>query len=289
MTVDDYNAFVALGKGMAGPQRLQGAAVERPVHHRRRPDRLDVRRPPDLLVHLGALPAGDGRRSGATTTRPTRGSRPQTARNRAALLYFINVGGCPYGAIGLDQDLLRPVLRRRRGQPRLDRSTPTGPTRRRRPPLGPRRTPSPRRSTACGSSPTASRRVGTPTSRVCRRGPRSTPTTWTGGRRCGARPITIPGSPNLRFLSFRFSYAHGPSSAADTFKLFIEDDGGNRTEVWSVAGNASTQGAGWRTARVNVSSGATRTIRLVFQATDASPNSLMEIGIDDVILERAAT
>ena len=40
-----------------GPaQRLQGRAVERPVHHRRRPDRLDVRPLSDLLVHLGALP-----------------------------------------------------------------------------------------------------------------------------------------------------------------------------------------------------------------------------------------
>ena len=43
------------------------------------------------------------RRSGATTTRPTRTIAPQTARNRGALLYFIDIGGCPYRAIGKEQ------------------------------------------------------------------------------------------------------------------------------------------------------------------------------------------
>ena len=66
-----------MGKAMARAQRLQGRAVERPLHHRRRPDRLDVRRPPDLLVHLGALSARDVDASGATTTRRTRRSPPR--------------------------------------------------------------------------------------------------------------------------------------------------------------------------------------------------------------------
>ena len=37
-------------------ERLPGAAVGRVVHHRRRPDRLDVRAAGDLLVHPGGLP-----------------------------------------------------------------------------------------------------------------------------------------------------------------------------------------------------------------------------------------
>ena len=53
------------GPGVAGardggPERLRRQAVVRPLHHRRRPDRLDVREVPDLLVHLRAVPDGEG-------------------------------------------------------------------------------------------------------------------------------------------------------------------------------------------------------------------------------------
>ena len=58
-------------------ERLHGAAVVRPVHHRRRPDRLAVRDLPDLQLHLRALPVRDSRRSGRTTTPTTRRSRPR--------------------------------------------------------------------------------------------------------------------------------------------------------------------------------------------------------------------
>ena len=76
------------GQGDGRAERLQGRAVERPLHHRRRPDRLDVRRPPDLLVHLGALPARDGDRLG----RPLPARRGHRAPDgpqprRAALLH----------------------------------------------------------------------------------------------------------------------------------------------------------------------------------------------------------
>ena len=71
------------GPGDGADQRLQGRAVVRPVHHRRRPDRLAVREVPDLHLHLRAVPAPRRRRSGATTTPTTRRSParpPATAR-----------------------------------------------------------------------------------------------------------------------------------------------------------------------------------------------------------------
>ena len=51
--------------------------------------------PADLLVHLGALPARDADRLGRPLPAPTRTIAPQTARNRAALLYFLDARRLP--------------------------------------------------------------------------------------------------------------------------------------------------------------------------------------------------
>ena len=56
MTGLDQKVFASLGRAMAPDQRLHGGAVVRPVHHRRRPDRLALRHLSDLHVHVRAVP-----------------------------------------------------------------------------------------------------------------------------------------------------------------------------------------------------------------------------------------
>ena len=54
-------------------------------------------------------------------------------------------------------------------------------------------------------------------------------------------PIALPATPGA--LSFSYVFAHGPSSAADFFRLYVEDEGGTKHLVWHVDGTASTVGA----------------------------------------------
>ena len=60
MTTLDHSVFVSLGRAMAARNGYVAEAVLRPVRHRRRPDRLDVRAAPHLHLHLRAVPARDG-------------------------------------------------------------------------------------------------------------------------------------------------------------------------------------------------------------------------------------
>ena len=131
-----------------GPdQRLHGDAVEQPVHHRRRRDRLGLRPRAHLHVHVRALPepqpgqldravlpAGRGHRTG---DRAQQGGHPDPDRG----------GRLPVRGDRQDEDALRPAVRRPRDLRRLDRQPSSARTRprpahgsartRRRPPARP--------------------------------------------------------------------------------------------------------------------------------------------------------
>ena len=112
---------------------------------------------------------------------------PQTARNRAALLYFLDIAGCPYRAIGKEKTALRPVPRRLRDQSRLD-VQPVRNRHRRPPGRGPARDPEP---TVDRQHPDAARRRRTPASSRWSPAARPTaapaPTTSTAAPRRSAR------------------------------------------------------------------------------------------------------
>ena len=121
MTALDHAAFVALGRAMAARNGYRRQAVVRPVHHRRRPDRLDVRAPPDLLATpTSCIPTekatvwGDHYPDDSLIA-------AQTERNRTALLHLIDRAACPYADLGggLRGRQLRAAVRRPRDQPRL--------------------------------------------------------------------------------------------------------------------------------------------------------------------------
>ena len=99
MTSADHAAFVAMGRAMAA--RNGYTAEQSSDLYITDGDQIDwlygssgSSRSPGSCIRRRPRP------SGATTTRRTRTSRRQTARNRKALLYFLTVASCPYRTIG---------------------------------------------------------------------------------------------------------------------------------------------------------------------------------------------
>ncbi|MGH3683093.1 MAG: M4 family metallopeptidase, partial [Natronosporangium sp.] len=94
--------------------------------------------------------------------------------------------------------------------------------------------------------------------------------------------ITLPsGTINL---SFDWYLAHlNNASSADFFRVSVVTGGGT-TQVFNQAGAATNRAGAWATANVNLSGFAGQTIRLRIQAADAATGSLVEAGVDDVLI-----
>ena len=99
-------------------------------------------------------------------------------------------------------------------------------------------------------------------------------------------PIAIPSKPGP--LSFRYYFGHGPSSSADSLKVYVEDAAHVRTLVWQRTGTASTVYGAWTRTTASLTPFAGKKVQLVFRATDGGADSLVEVGIDDVRVERPA-
>jgi carboxypeptidase T len=207
----------------------------------------------------------------------------ETARNRSALLYLIGAAGCPYGAIGQAQQNCGPFFddmeigrgwtvdpdgtdtatggRFARGDPA---ATAWGGI-----PIQPDRAYSGRYAfvtgLAAGSSPNANDLDGRSTIRSV--------------------PIALPAT-GAGNLSFRYTFAHGTVSSADWLKAYVEDGVGTRTPVWSTIGSLRSAGVTWARAAVPLAAWSGQTIRIVFEAVDGGRDSLLEVGIDDVRVER---
>ncbi len=208
----------------------------------------------------------------------------QTARNKSALLYFLNNGHCPYILLGSAQQNCGPLFddtEIARGWTLNPDGTDTAATAKR----FTRADPAPTTQNGLRSQPdgVTSGRYAFVTGSAAG----STPNSYDlDGRTTLRSPaVRLPSVPGQ--LSFRYVYSHGPSSSADGVKVWVEDTVTKvRTLVWSAAGSATTVGASWRTATASMTRFGGRTIWIIIQATDAGPDSLMEVLIDDVRLER---
>jgi bacterial leucyl aminopeptidase len=93
--------------------------------------------------------------------------------------------------------------------------------------------------------------------------------------------IALPSSGALT-LSFQYYLAHGSNSqAADSFRVFVVS-GTTATQVFQSLGAASNRNGAWTAATASLSAFAGQTVRLRFEAADASTASLVEAGVDDV-------
>jgi subtilisin family serine protease len=97
--------------------------------------------------------------------------------------------------------------------------------------------------------------------------------------------ITLPSGTIT--LSFAWYLAHlNNATSADFFRVSVVV-GSSATVVFSQAGAATNRAGAWATATVNLSSFAGQTIRIRVEAADASTASLIEAGVDDVLVTQS--
>jgi extracellular elastinolytic metalloproteinase len=100
--------------------------------------------------------------------------------------------------------------------------------------------------------------------------------------------ITLPAGATLN-LTFSYYLAHGTnSSSADFFRAFVVNSAGAATQVFQELGAADDDDAAYVTTSpaINISAFAGQTVRIRFQAADASTASLVEAAVDNVTITR---
>jgi hypothetical protein len=284
MTVLDHQAFVAFGKGMAARNGYH--AEQSSDLYITDGDQIDwlygTQRifsftwelyPPETSTVWGDhYPADEN-------------IAAQTANNKAALLYFLSNGHCPYAVLGRARTDCGPLFddfEGSRGWAANPDGTDTAPVNAR----FTRGNPAPTTASGLRIQPdgAVSGQYALVTGVSAGAGPNSND--LDGRSTVRSVPVALPATPGP--LTFRYVFAHGPGTTADTVKVFVEAQDGTRTAVWSVAGSGSTVGASWRSATVNLAAFGGTTIRLVIQATDGGPDSLVEVLVDDVRIQRPA-
>jgi len=94
--------------------------------------------------------------------------------------------------------------------------------------------------------------------------------------------ISLPSGTNLE-LSFSWYFAHlNNATSADYLRVFVVS--GGTTQVFQVLGAAVNRPGAWTGASLDISSFAGQTIQIQIEAADAGTASLIEAGIDDVVI-----
>jgi hypothetical protein len=97
--------------------------------------------------------------------------------------------------------------------------------------------------------------------------------------------ITLPAVPGD--LTFAWSFGTWyRSTTEDSFQAFVEAGDGTRTLVFERRGAPGGRVAAWATARVPLTAWGGQSIRIVFAATDGGVDNLVDAGVDDVRVER---
>jgi carboxypeptidase T len=207
---------------------------------------------------------------------------PQTSRNRGALLYFIDIAGCPYRAVGLEKTHCGTF----RDDFEILRGWVTNP-------YGTDTTPSGwwvqkgAEATSVGGVPMQLGQAYSGARGIVtgeRAGTTASANDVDGITTIRSAPIVLPST--VGSLTFRYYFAHDTkSSRDDSFQVFVESDGVG-TLVFREHGNAFVDGARWVKAGTPLTEWAGKTIRVVFVVTDGGTDSLVEAGVDDVQIEQ---
>jgi hypothetical protein len=284
MSVDDHSAFVTMGKAMA---RLNGYKAEQSSDlYITDGDQIDwmygVHR---IFSFTWELYPPETSTVWGDHYPPDEKIAPETARNKGALLYLMDIGGCAYRAIGKDVTHCGPfnddfeIWRGWASDPFGTDTATSG--------QWARRDPAP---TSSGGSPM---QLGTTTSgaqAMVTGGPAGTSANANdldgGTTTIRSAPIKLPAQ--VGSLTFRYYFAHGSnSSTGDSFMAWV-DVGGTRYRVFRKLGANNVQAARWAKVAVPLTKWAGQTVRVVFTAADGGPDSLVESGIDDVRIEMSS-
>jgi carboxypeptidase T len=282
MTVADHSVFVAMGKAMAArngykPEQssdlyiTDGDQIDWMYgRHRIFSYTWELYPPETATVWGDHYPADEN-------------IAPQTARNRSALLYFIDMAGCPYAAIGAQQamcgafmddfEIGRGWTINPYGNDAADRGA------------WARGDPEPTFTGGVLIQPPHPHSGSNAFTTGLAAGSTASANDLDGGATTiRSQPILLPST--VGSLTFRWYFAHdAKSSRADSFLVFVES-GGTRTRVFREYGGPSLDEASWQKGGVPLARWAGQSVRIVFQATDGGPDNLVEAGVDDVYIER---
>ncbi len=211
----------------------------------------------------------------------------QTARNRSAILYLIDHADCPYAAVDA------AAANRNCGPLYDDFELDRGWT---RDPYG----------TDTATAGRWERGIPAPTSKsgpkqlAASSGQRALVTGAAAGSRPAAndldggrttmrsRPVTLDADPaKVGQLSFYYLFAHAATStSADLFRVQIEAQDGTRTTVFEQRGKPVDRDGAWTQVYLSIDAWAGQTVRVVVQAVDGGAGNLVEAGVDDVRIRR---
>ena len=97
--------------------------------------------------------------------------------------------------------------------------------------------------------------------------------------------IALTGGTNYR-LRFNYYLAHGSNATSADF-LRVRVVGASSATVLNVAGAAANRNGAWAASpSIDLGAFAGQTVRIVIEAADASTASLVEAGVDDVVVTR---
>jgi len=285
MSVFDHQAFVAMGKGMAArngytPEQSSDLYITDG-------DQIDwLYGRQRIFSYTWELYPPETPTVWGDHYPPDETIATATAHNRSALLYFLSVGWCPYSTIGRTQQDCGPYF----DDAEIYRGwelNPDGTDTARISSRFGRGDPQP--TTYAGKrmqvDQTASGRYAYVTGALA--GSSASTYDLDGSSTLRSTPIALPSVTGP--LSFRYYFGHGPSSSKDSVRVYVEDEAHNRTLVWSKLGTSSTVAAAWTRVAVSLTPWAGQTVRFVIRAEDGGSDSLVEVGIDDVRVERPAS
>jgi hypothetical protein len=203
----------------------------------------------------------------------------QTARNRSALLYVIDVGGCPYRAAGYTKQncgALYDDFEINRGWQLNPYGTDTA---------GSGRWQVARPIVVYYSGVPTQLGTGTSGSKVlvtgAATGGAASANDIDGTTTVRSAPVDVPANPGA--LTFNWYLAHrANSTSADSLRAYIEDEAGVRVQVFAATGKAAVVAAAWKAATVGITQWAGHKIRIVFTATDGGGDSIVEAAVDDL-------
>jgi hypothetical protein len=209
----------------------------------------------------------------------------QMARNRAALLYFMETSWCPYSTLGI------AVMTAHCGPFRDDFEIYRGWQ------VNPNGTDSAVRGQWQLGNPSnislggRLRQLGTSASG------RLNLVTGAGIGGTASRNDVDGGTTTIRSATIHlpavpgdltFAWSFGTwyrSTTDDSFQAFVEAGDGTRTLVFERRGAPGGRVAKWSTARVSLAAWGGQSIRIVFAATDGGVDNLVDAGVDDVRVE----
>lgn len=210
----------------------------------------------------------------------------ETTRNRAALLYLIDLAACPYRASGTQAancGLLYDDLELSRGWTRDPSASDTA-----------------TRGAWARGNPSATSSNGKKQLGTAASGSNAFITGLPDGASVNAYDLdgrTSIGSAEIVLppdaatygpLTFRWYLAHSADSRSkDFFRVYVVDAAtGAKTQVFERRGRSADVDATWRSASVSLAAFAGQTIRILIVARDGGTNNLVEAGLDDIRIQR---